>query len=114
MGLYIIIDGGAVMIQGALQYSFFLRTGFFRLVPYTMSVLSDGIRLYQVNDGIVIQEIFIPDLELQKVIIYRGKIPELELITPREVFIGPMREKVSIEKLHHDLTCFFGSRVMIH
>jgi hypothetical protein len=110
----IIICGGAVMIQGALQYSFFLRTGFFRLVPYKMSVFTDGIRLYQVNDSEVIQQIFIPDLELQKIIIYREKIPELELITPREVFIGPMREKVNVEKLLNDLTYFFGSRVMIH
>ncbi len=102
------------MIQGALQYSFFLRTGFFRMIPYIMEVLPDGIRLSQKNDGMVVQQIFIPDLEIQKIVLYKEKIPELELITPREIFVGSIREKVTVDKLFQDLSGFFGSRVMIY
>ena len=101
------------MNQGTSSYTIHLRTGFFRLDLYEMVVSSNGIHFNQSQQCGSVGRIHLSALEVQKVIIYLENIPEIEIITPREVFTGVISKKTDLKTLESILREHFGSRIVI-
>ncbi len=102
------------MAEKESSYIIHMRTGFFRLDPYDMVLSTQGVGLFQIHDNQTVKRIFLPNLEIQKVVVYvQGRI-ELEIITPREVFSGVLSKKTDIPKLQKDLEDHFGARLAVY
>jgi hypothetical protein len=102
------------MSEQEFSYNIHIRTGFFRLDPYEMILSNHGIHLYQMHENRSVERIYLPNLEIQKVIIYQETQPELEIVTPRDVFSGVLSKKTDIARLYSDLISHFGVRAAIY
>ena len=102
------------MTEQEFSYNIHIRTGFFRLDPYEMVLSSQGIRLYQTHENRSVERIYLPNLEIQKVAIYQESQPELEIITPWDVFSGVLSKKTDIARLQRDLKSHFGARAAMY
>jgi hypothetical protein len=102
------------MISQGSSYLIHIRTGFFQLDPYDMLLTPNGIHLYQTQGSRSVERVRLPNLEIQKVVVYLGTRLELEIITAREVFTGVLSKKTDIDQLQNDLKEQFGARVVVY
>jgi len=97
-----------------LSVVIYLRTGFFRLESYEMTVSTHGIHLSQMQKNHNSRMIELPLLEIQNVIVYTGRNPEVEIITSREVYTGVLPNQVDVDSFVERLRTHFGSRLLLH